>query len=67
MRTQALNDIVDKSGKSRQYIACKMGLTRMQLYRLLSNPRRMRIEQMILLSEVLGRSPRYMIGLIKNI
>lgn len=67
MRTQALNDIVDKSGKSRQYIADKMGLTRMQLYRLLSNPRRMRIEQMILLSEVLGRSPRYMIGLIKNI
>lgn len=66
MKTQALNEIVDKSGKSRQYIADKMGLTRMQLYRLLSNPRRMRIEQMILLSEVLGKSPRYIIGLIKN-
>lgn len=67
MRTHSINQMVDKCGKSRQYVADMMGLTRMQLYRLLANPRRMRVEQMIRLSEIIGKSPRFMIGLIKNI
>ena len=67
MKTHIINDIVSRSGMNRDAIAEKMGITRMQLYRLLMNPRRMRIEQMIQLAEVLGKSPRYMITLIKNI
>jgi hypothetical protein len=67
MKTHVLNTIVDKSGKSRDVIASEMGITRMQLYRLLSNPSRMRVEQMILLASILKKSPRYMITLIKNI
>ncbi len=67
MKTHVLNTIVDKSGKSRDVIASEMGITRMQLYRLLSNPSRMRVEQMIQLASILKKSPRYMITLIKNI
>ncbi len=67
MKTQMINTLVDKSGKSRDVIASQMGITRMQLYRLLSNPPRMRVEQMILLASILKKSPRYMITLIKNI
>lgn len=63
----ALTTIVDKSGKNRDLIANEMGITRMQLYRLLSNPRRMRLEQMILLADILGKSPRYIITLVKGI
>lgn len=63
----ALTTIVDKSGKNRDVIATEMGITRMQLYRLLSNPRRMRLEQMIRLADILGKSPRYVITLIKSV
>jgi plasmid maintenance system antidote protein VapI len=67
MKTNVLNLLVDKSGIKREDVANGMGVTRMQLYRLLSNPSRMRVEQMIRLASILKKSPRYMITLIKNI
>ena len=57
--------MVARSGKTRDEIAQKMGITRMQLYRLLTNPKRMRIDQMLQLSQILGKSPRYIISLIR--
>jgi plasmid maintenance system antidote protein VapI len=67
MKTNVLNTLVDRSGKSRDVIASEMGITRMQLYRLLTRPSRMRIEQMLKLASILGKTPRYIITLIKNI
>lgn len=67
MKTNVLNTLVDRSGKSRDVIASQMGITRMQLYRLLTRPSRMRIEQMLKLASILGKTPRYIITLIKNI
>lgn len=67
MKTNVLNQLVDKSGIKREDVANGMGVTRMQLYRLISNPSRMRVEQMIRLASILKKSPRYMITLIKNI
>ena len=67
MKTNVLNLLVDKSGIRREDVANGMGVTRMQLYRILSNPSRMRVEQMIRLASILNKSPRYMITLIKNI
>lgn len=66
MNTGILNSIINKSSKTRQQIADEMGLTRMQLYRLLSNPSRMRLDQMLKLCQILGKSPRYMISIMKN-
>lgn len=65
MKTAVLNNLVSRSGKTRDEIAQKMGITRMQLYRLLTNPRRMRIDQLLQLSQLLGKSPRYIISLIR--
>lgn len=65
MKTAVLNNLVTRSGKTRDEIAQKMGITRMQLYRLLTNPRRMRIDQLLQLSQLLGKSPRYIISLIR--
>lgn len=67
MKTNVLNTLVDRSGKSRDVIASQMGITRMQLYRLLTRPSRMRIEQMLKLASILNKTPRYIITLIKNI
>jgi len=67
MKTNVLNTLVDRSGKSRDVIASEMGITRMQLYRLLTRPSRMRIEQMLKLASILNKTPRYIITLIKNI
>jgi DNA-binding phage protein len=67
MKTNVLNSLVDKSGKSRDVIASEMGITRMQLYRLLTRPSRMRIEQMLKLASILNKTPRYIITLIKNL
>jgi len=67
MKTNVLNTLVDRSGKSRDVIASEMGITRMQLYRLLTRPSRMRIEQMLKLASILGKTPRHIITLIKNI
>lgn len=67
MKTNVLNSLVDKSGKSRDIIASEMGITRMQLYRLLTRPSRMRIEQMLKLASILNKTPRYIITLIKNL
>lgn len=67
MKTNVLNLLVDRSGKSRDVIASQMGITRMQLYRLLTRPSRMRIEQMLKLASILNKTPRYIITLIKNI
>lgn len=67
MKTNILNNLVDRSGKSRDFIASEMGITRMQLYRLLTRPSRMRIEQMVKLASILNKSPRYMITLINNV
>jgi transcriptional regulator with XRE-family HTH domain len=67
MKTDVLNSLVTRSGLSREDIASRMGITRMQLYRLLNNPSRMRIGQMILLADILNKSPRHIITLIKSI
>ena len=67
MKTNILNHLVDKSGIKREDVAFGMGVTRMQLYRILSNPRRMRVEQMLTLSSILKKSPRYILTLIRNI
>jgi DNA-binding phage protein len=67
MKTNVLNNLVDRSGKSRDMIASEMGITRMQLYRLLTRPSRMRIEQMLKLASILNKTPRYIVTLIKNI
>lgn len=67
MKTNVLNHLIDKSGIKREDLAFGMGVTRMQLYRLLSNPSRMRVEQVLVLSSIIKKSPRYIISLIKNI
>jgi plasmid maintenance system antidote protein VapI len=65
MRTSVLNNLVTRSGQTRDEIALKMGITRMQLYRLLTNPKRMRIDQMLQLAQILNKSPRHIISLIR--
>lgn len=65
MKTTILNSLVSRSGKTRDEIAQKMGITRMQLYRLLTNPKRMRVDQLLQLSQLLGKSPRYIISLVR--
>ena len=65
MRTSILNNLVTRSGQTRDEIALKMGITRMQLYRLLTNPKRMRIDQMLQLAQILNKSPRHIISLIR--
>jgi len=65
MRTSVLNNLVTRSGRTRDEIALKMGITRMQLYRLLTNPKRMRIDQMLQLAQILNKSPRHIISLIR--
>ncbi len=67
MKTDILSKLLDRSGLTRDEVASSMGITRMQLYRLLTNPRRMRVEQMIRLAALLGKSPRYIVSLIGNI
>jgi len=66
MRTSVLNNLVTRSGKTRDELAQEMGITRMQLYRLLTNPRRMRLDQMFQLASLLKKSPRYVVSLISK-
>jgi plasmid maintenance system antidote protein VapI len=67
MKTDILSKLLDRSGLTRDEVAESMGITRMQLYRLLTNPRRMRVEQMIRLAVLLKKSPRYVISLIGKV
>lgn len=56
-----LTKIADKSGKTREELASAMGVSRMQMHRYLTHPRKLSIDKLELLSQVLNKPIRIII------
>lgn len=61
-----LEEIADRSKKTRDEIASEMGCARMTLYYMLRKPRKMSLEDLEKFADAVDRSPRNLFSLIIN-
>lgn len=61
-----LDDMIENSGLKLDYIAEKMGITRMRLYQMRVNPISMSFEQMEKLADILGVSTEYLLKIRRD-
>lgn len=61
-----LDDMIENSGLKLDYIAEKMGITRMRLYQMRVNPISMSFEQMEKLADILGVSTEYVLKIRRD-
>lgn len=61
-----LDEMIENSGLKLDYIAEKMGITRMRLYQMRVNPISMNFEQMEKLADILGVSTEYVLKIRRD-
>lgn len=61
-----LDEMIENSGLKLDYIAEKMGITRMRLYQMRVNPISMSFEQMEKLADILGVSTEYVLKIRRD-